>query len=147
MAEKNTYLVATISAGKHVAKLAKIKGYLPEIIVPKALAIGPQHQANFRKAYEKGVPIAFGTDAGVFPHGENAQEFEYMVEAGVPELKALQSATVTNAKILGLETEIGQLKPKFQADIIAVNTNPLKDIGTLKTVPFVMKAGVVYKQE
>lgn len=147
MAEKNTYLVPTISAGKHVAKLAKIKGYLPEIIVPKALAIGPQHQANFAKAYKKGVPIAFGTDAGVFPHGENAHEFEYMVESGVPPVKALQSATITNAKILNLENEIGQLQPNFQADIIAVDENPIKNIATLNTVSFVMKAGVVYKQE
>ena len=145
MKEKQTYLVATISAGKHVAKMAKIKGFFPEIIVPKAIAIGPQIQATFGSAYKKGVPIAFGTDAGVFPHGENAQEFVYMVEAGMPEHEALQHAMITNAKLLGVADELGQLLPGYTADIIAVGQNPLDDITTLQNVSFVMKEGQVYK--
>ena len=145
MKEKQTYLVATISAGKHVAKMAKIKGFFPEIIVPKAIAIGPQIQATFGRAYKTGVPIAFGTDAGVFPHGENAQEFVYMVEAGMPEHEALQHAMITNAKLLGVADELGQLLPGYTADIIAVGQNPLDDITTLQNVSFVMKEGQVYK--
>lgn len=147
MKEKQTYLVATISAGKHVAKMAQIKGFFPEIIVPKAIAIGPQIQATFGRAYKRGVPLAFGTDAGVFPHGENAQEFIYMVEAGMPAKEALQLAMITNAELLGVSEELGQLKPGFTADIIAVDQDPLEDIAALLQVTFVMKEGQVYKKD
>lgn len=100
MKEYKVYYVPTITAGKSVEAKAKIKGYFPEIIVPKALAIGPKIQDTFRKAYSKGVLIAFGTDAGVFNHGENGKEFGYMVEAGMPAIETIQSATITNAKVL-----------------------------------------------
>jgi imidazolonepropionase-like amidohydrolase len=92
------------------------------------------------------VPIAFGTDAGVFPHGLNAKEFGYMVEAGMPEMEAIQSATITNAKLLGVDSNLGQLKEGFLADIVAVEGNPLKDIKLLEDMAFVMKDGKVYKQ-
>ena len=98
MIKHGTYYVPTIIAGKKVVEKAKIKGYFPEIIVPKALEIGPKIQSTFSKAYKKGVNIAFGTDAGVFNHGENGEEFGYMVEAGMPAIEAIQSATITNAK-------------------------------------------------
>jgi imidazolonepropionase-like amidohydrolase len=91
------------------------------------------------------VKIAFGTDAGVFPHGINAKEFTYMVEAGMPALAAIQSATITNAKLLGMENEIGQIKENFIADIIAVDENPIDKISTLEKVVFVMKDGEIYK--
>jgi imidazolonepropionase-like amidohydrolase len=145
MKQYKAYYVPTITAGKFVADNAKIKGYYPEVIVPKALEIGPKIQGTFAKAYKKGVAIAFGTDAGVFPHGQNAKEFGYMVEAGMPAMEAIQSATTTNAKVLGLSNKIGVLDKGFVADIVAVNDNPLDNIHTLENVIFVMKDGKVYK--
>ena len=147
MKEFDAYLVPTITAGKEVTEKAEIEGYYPELVVPKAKEIGPKIQNTFAKAYKKGVPIVFGTDAGVFKHGENAREFSYMVEAGMPEMEALQSATITPSKILKMESEIGQLNPGFYADIIAVDEDPIKNIETLKNVKFVMKEGKVYKSE
>jgi imidazolonepropionase-like amidohydrolase len=147
MIKYDAYLVPTISAGKEVAEKAKIKGFYPPIVVPKALAVGPQIQGTFARAYKKGVGIAFGTDAGVFDHGKNGKEFGYMVEAGMPAMEALQSATITNAKILKMENEIGQVAKGFFADIIAVNDDPTEKITTMEHVVFVMKNGVVYKQD
>ena len=146
MIEHDAYLVPTITAGKSVTEKAKIPGYYPDVVVGKALDIGPKIQNTFSKAYKKGVGIAFGTDAGVFLHGENAKEFGYMVEAGMPEIKALQSATITNAKILNMEHEIGQLKAGYFADIIATNENPVENIKTTENVVFVMKSGKIYKK-
>jgi imidazolonepropionase-like amidohydrolase len=145
MKEYDTYLVPTITAGKEVSEKAKITGYYPEIIVPKALEIGPKIQNTFSKAYKRGVGIAFGTDAGVYPHGENGKEFGFMVEAGMPAMAAIQSATITPALILNMENESGQLAPGFYADIIAVKEDPTKNIKTLEDVQFVMKEGKVYK--
>ncbi|NAY92734.1 amidohydrolase family protein [Muricauda sp. JGD-17] len=147
MIKHNTYLVPTITAGKQATENAKIPGYFPEIVAQKALEIGPKSQSTFGKAYKKGVPIAFGTDAGVFPHGENAREFEYMVEAGMSITEALQSATITNAMLLGMEKSLGQLEENFLADIIAVEDNPLDDVQTLQNVVFVMKEGKIMKSE
>ena len=146
MVEHGTYYVPTLSAGKYVAEKAKIKDYYPAIIVPKALEIGPQLQKTFAMAYKKGVNIAFGTDAGVFPHGDNAKEFGYMVEGGMPAMKAIQSATIESAKVLKAEDKLGQVAPGFKADIIAVNEDPIKNIDTLNEVVFVMKAGQVVKE-
>ncbi len=146
MKQKDAYLVPTISAGKYVAEKAKVEGYYPAIIVPKALEIGSQIQDMFGRAYKKGVSIAFGTDAGVFPHGENGKEFGYMVEAGMPAMKALQSATLTNAKLLGQENSLGQLQSGYIADIIAVNEDPTKKIKTMENVVFVMKNGIIEKK-
>ena len=122
-----------------------IPDYYPDIIVPKALKIGPVIQETFSKAYIKGVPISFGTDAGVFDHGLNAKEFIYMVEAGMPVNEAIQSATITNALILNQEDSIGQISKGFYADIVATNDNPIENINTMTDVIFVMKNGVVYK--
>ena len=146
MIKHDAYLVPTITAGKEVAEKAKIKGFYPSIVVPKALAVGPQIQGTFAKAYKRGVGIAFGTDAGVFKHGNSGKEFGYMVEAGMPAMESIQSATITNAIILGMETEIGQVKKGFFADIIAVNDDPTKNIKTMENVVFVMKDGKVYKK-
>lgn len=147
MKKHNAYLVPTITAGKEVEEKAKVKGFYPEIVVPKALAVGPQIQGTFARAYKKGVGIAFGTDAGVFEHGKNGKEFRYMVEAGMPAMETIQSATITNAKILKMENEIGQIKKGFFADIIAVNDDPTKKISTMENVVFVMKNGKVYKKK
>lgn len=146
MKQYDAFYVPTISAGKFVADKAEVDGYYPEIVAPKAREVGPQIQGTFAKAFKKGVNIAFGTDAGVFPHGENAKEFRYMVEAGMPAMKAIQSATITNSLLLGMENEVGQLAVGFIADIIAVDENPVVNIKTLENVTFVMKNGTIYKQ-
>jgi imidazolonepropionase-like amidohydrolase len=147
MKKHNAYLVPTITAGKEVAEKAKIAGFYPDIVVPKALAVGPQIQGTFARAYKKGVGIAYGTDAGVFKHGNNGKEFGFMVEAGMPAMETLQSATITNAILLKMESEIGQIKKGFYADIIAVDENPIQNIATMEKVVFVMKNGKVYKDE
>ncbi|MDR5589461.1 metal-dependent hydrolase family protein [Christiangramia sp. SM2212] len=147
MKEKGAYLVPTITAGKEVTEKAEIENYYPELVVPKAKEIGPKIQNTFSKAYKRGVPIAFGTDAGVFKHGENAKEFGFMVEAGMPEMEALQVATLVPAKILNMENESGQAAKGFYADIIAVDEDPTQNIKTLENVVFVMKEGKVYKSE
>jgi imidazolonepropionase-like amidohydrolase len=146
MKQKGTYYVPTITAGKYVAQQAKVMGYYHPLVVPKALEIGPQIQATFNKAYKAGVKIAFGTDAGVFPHGENGKEFTFMVEAGMPAMEAIKSATIVNAGILGLADKVGTLENGKLADIVATDENPLKNIKTMESVSFVMKEGVVYKQ-
>ena len=145
MKKYDAYLVPTLTAGKEVEKNAEIRGFYPEIVVPKAREIGPKIQATFSKAYKKGVKIAFGTDASVFPHGNNAKEFSYMVFGGMSPIEAIQAATTTNAFLLGIDNEVGQIKEGFFADIIAVNENPLVKITTLENVIFVMKDGVIYK--
>jgi len=146
MKEKGTYYVPTITAGKSVADSAKIPGYYPPLVVPKAIATGPKIQSTFAKAYKAGVKIAFGTDAGVFAHGKNFKEFEYMVEAGMPAMEAIKSATMNAADLLGIADRIGSIEKGKSADIIAVNGDPLKDIKVLSSMNFVMKEGVVYKQ-
>ena len=145
MKQKGTYYVPTITAGKYVAKMAAVKGFYPALVVPKALAIGPQIQNTFAKANKNGVLIAFGTDAGVFPHGQNGKEFGYMVEAGMSPMKAILSATSVNAKVLKNDG-IGSIEVGKLADIIAVDEDPIKNIHTLEKVSFVMKGGKVYKQ-
>ena len=146
MKEKGTFYVPTIIAGKFVAAQAKVPGYYHPAVVPKALEIGPMIHDTFRKAYKRGVKIAFGTDAGVFPHGENAKEFGYMVEAGMSPMEAIMAATVINAGILGMADKIGSLEAGKLADVIATDGNPLENIHALEDVSFVMKDGVVYKQ-
>ena len=146
MKKYDAYLVPTITAGRMVADNAKIEGYYPDIIVPKALEIGPKIQNTFGRAYKRGVGIVFGTDAGVFKHGDNGKEFGFMVEAGMPAMEAIQSATVTSAKILGIDHELGEIKAGYLADLIAVNEDPIENIKTLENVVFVMKEGIVYKQ-
>ena len=146
MIQKNAFLVPTISAGKYVAEKAKIPGFYPAIIVPKAIAIGAQIQATFAKAYKMGVPIAFGTDSGVSLHGDNAKEFGFMTEVGMPASEAIQTATIVNAEILEAENELGQLAPGFYADIVASDENALENIATLENITFVMKNGKIYKQ-
>lgn len=146
MKQKGTYYVPTITAGKYVAQQAKVMGYYHPLVVPKALEIGPQIQATFGKAYKAGVKIAFGTDAGVFPHGENGKEFTFMVEAGMPAMEVIKSATAVNAGILDMADKVGTLENGKLADIVATDENPLKNIKTMESVSFVMKDGVVYKQ-
>lgn len=146
MKQKGTFYVPTISAGKFVAEKAREPGYYHPLVVPKALEIGPQIQNTFREAYKRGVRIAFGTDAGVYPHGENGKEFGYMVEAGMPAMETIKSATVVAAGVLGMSDKIGTLEAGKLADVVATDDNPLKNIATMASVSFVMKEGVVYKE-
>ncbi|GEA09704.1 amidohydrolase family protein [Alteromonas sp. KUL49] len=145
MIEHGTYYVPTILAGKFVADKAKVDGYFPAIVRPKAAAIGPLIQQTFARAHAAGVNIAFGTDSGVSAHGDNAQEFALMVEAGMSEADAILSATVNTADLLGISETLGTIEEGKLADIIAVAGNPLNDITLLESVSFVMKDGVVHK--
>jgi imidazolonepropionase-like amidohydrolase len=140
-----TYLVPTIIAGKTVAEMAKKPGALHPSVRAKAARIGPLIQDSFRRAYAGGVKIAFGTDSGVSNHGENAREFAYMVEAGMPPIEAILSATRNAADLLGASDTVGSIQPGRFADVIAVAGDPLKDITALQRVVFVMKGGVVQK--
>ncbi|MEC8748267.1 MAG: amidohydrolase family protein [Pseudomonadota bacterium] len=146
MKKHGTYYVPTILAGKFVADKAKIDGFFPELVRPKAAAIGPLIQNTFEQAHKAGVKIAFGTDSGVSAHGDNAQEFSLMVEAGMKPADALLSATVNSASLLGISDILGTLEEGKLADIVAVQGNPLDDISLMESVSFVMKDGVVYKQ-
>ncbi len=146
MKARGTYYVPTIMAGDWVAKKAKIPNFFPALVKPKAEKIGPQIQSTFAKAYKAGVKIAFGTDSGVSAHGDNWQEFILMTGAGMSNKDALKSATIETAKLLRVEDKLGQIKPGMLADIIAVQNNPIEDISTVKNVSFVMKDGVIYKQ-
>lgn len=146
MKKMGTYYVPTITAGKAVGDSAKKPGYYPELVTPKALAIGPKIQSTFASAYKAGVKIAFGTDAGVYAHGKNWLEFVYMNEGGMPALETIRSATLYAADLLG-DDRIGVIEKDKLADIIAIDGDPVKDIKSMGKVKFVMKNGVVYKNE
>lgn len=145
MIEKGTYLIPTISAGKFVVEKAKIPGFFPAVVVPKALEVGPKIQETFGAAYKRGVKIAFGTDAGVFPHGENGKEFGFMVEAGMSPMEAIKSATMSASQLLRIDEQYGSIEAGKMADIVAVDGDPLANITVLERVFFVMKGGVIYK--
>ena len=146
MREKGTYYVPTLLAGKWVADKALIEDYYPPFVEAKALEIGPQLQSTFSMANQAGLKIAFGTDSGVSPHGENAKEFKLMIDAGMSEKEAILSATLNASDLLGKNNEIGSLAQGKLADLIGVSENPLEDITILETVDFVMKGGKVVKQ-
>ncbi|MEO5998878.1 MAG: amidohydrolase family protein [Chitinophagaceae bacterium] len=140
-----TWYVPTIIAGKSTADSAKIPGYYSEIVTPKALEVGPKIQATFTRAYKAGVKIAFGTDAGVYMHGKNWKEFVYMTEGGMPALEAICSATFNGADLLGVSETLGVVEKGKLADIIAVSGDLVKDISVMEKVAFVMKDGIIYK--
>lgn len=145
MKQKGTWYVPTIYAGRFVAEKAKIDGYFPDVVRPKAARIGAQIQDTAGRAYRGGVKIAFGTDMGVGPHGDNAREFLYMVEAGIPAATALQAATIRAAEVLGADDQ-GVIEAGKRADIVAVPGDPIADINAVMKVAFVMKDGKIYKQ-
>lgn len=142
-----TWYVPTIIAGKSVADSALKPGYFPAIIAEKARAVGPLIQGTFAKAYKAGVKIAFGTDAGVYAHGKNWMEFVYMNEAGMPALEAIKCATMSAAELIGVSDKIGSIEKGKLADIVAVEGDPTTDIKMMGKMKFVMKDGVVYKNE
>lgn len=147
MKDHGTYYVPTIAAGKFVAEMAKKEGYYPRVVAMKAAIIGPQIQQTFSKAYHAGVKIAFGTDTGVSFHGDNAREFIYMVEGGMKPIEAIRAATITAAQLLRKEDQLGTIEPGKLADIVAVPGDPLQNIEAMLHVGFVMKDGIVYKNE
>ncbi len=146
MKEKGTHYVPTVSAGVWVYEQAQDPAYFPAIVRPKALAVGPQIRDTFGKAWRAGVTIMFGTDCAVSPHGSNAKEFAYMVEAGMPAMAAIQSATMVPARYLGVAGELGSVEAGKLADLIAVPGDPLADVHVLERVRFVMKDGVIVKR-
>lgn len=141
-----TWYVPTLTAGSSVADSAQKPGYFPEVVKIKALEIGPKIKATFAKAYQAGVRIAFGTDAGVFKHGMNWLEFGYMIEAGMKPMDAIRSATINAADLLGEKNRLGSIEVNKLADIVAVDGDPLTDWKSFGRVVFVMKEGMVYKQ-
>ncbi|WP_306581757.1 amidohydrolase family protein [Dokdonella sp.] len=146
MKEHGTWYVPTIIAGKYVQEMAAKPGYYPPQVAAKARLVGPIIQQTAARAYKAGVKIAFGTDAAVYPHGQNAKEFQYMVEAGIPPMYALQAATTHAAELLRRSKDLGSVEAGKLADVIAVDGNPLQDITLMQQVSFVMKDGTVYKQ-
>ena len=147
MKKNGTYYVPTILAGDWVAEKAKIDGYFPDLVRPKAAEIGPVIKSTFAAAYKAGVPIVFGTDSGVSSHGDNAQEFALMVEGGMPPMVAIKSATSVAAKFLRISDMHGSLRAGKQADIVAVPGNPLTDITAMERISFVMKAGEIVRND
>ncbi len=146
MKEHGTYLVPTVYVGYSVEEHA-LEWKLPEKLVVKARTINAQKLQWLRKAIEAGVKIAYGTDAGVFPHGENAKDFKYLVQTGMTPMRAIQAATVEAANLIGHPEKIGSITAGRLADVVAVSTDPLQDITALEKVAFVMKSGVVYRNE
>jgi imidazolonepropionase-like amidohydrolase len=142
--EQNAYLVPTISAGKWVE--SKLSDY-PPAVAEKAKGLGTLIQETCANAYRQNVKIAFGTDAGVYPHGENAGEFQYMVEAGMPPMEAIKTATSHAAELLGVSSNLGSIQPGRYADLVAVTGDPLADIKLLTNINFVMKEGQIYKRD
>ncbi len=144
--KNGTYLSMDIYVSDYILSEGEKAGILPESL-EKERVVGKIQRENFRKAVKAGAKIAYGTDAGVYPHGDNARQMHYMVNWGMTPAQAIQAATLHNADLLGLSDKIGQIKPGFYADIIAVSTDPIEDIQALERIDWVMKAGTVFKQD
>ena len=146
MKERGTYLDADIYNDEYIMTEYKRLGF-PDKILNKEKLVGQKQRESFRRAVQAGVKISFGTDAGVYPHGWNAKQFKYMVKFGLTPLQAIQAATVNAADLLGWKDKVGSITAGKWADIIAVSSNPLDDVSVLEKVQFVMKGGIVYKNE
>jgi imidazolonepropionase-like amidohydrolase len=145
MVKHGTALVPTMTAIKWMSRNAREQRETAESVRSEMAGMGEQIDRAFALALKKGVWIVFGTDAGVFPHGMNADEFTYMVNAGMPAMQAIQSATIEAAKLLRTEQSLGSIEAGKFADIVGVRGDPLSDVSLLKSVSFVMKDGVIYK--
>lgn len=142
--EHGTYLVPDIYNDDYILDAYAKMGY-PENIIAKERLVGRTQRENFQKAVKAGCKIAYGTDAGVYPHGWNGKQMVHMVRWGMTPMQAVQSATVNAADLLGMNGKIGQIAPGFFADLIAIKGDPLADQSLFEKVDFVMKAGVIYK--
>lgn len=147
MKEHGTWYVPTIYTGQFVTERAKVPGAYPPQVVQKALQVGPQVMKTLATAYKAGVKIAYGTDEGVYAHGQNWRDFAPMLQAGIPATYALQTATINAAQLLKKDKDLGSITPGKFADVTAVPGNPLEDISVMSKASFVMKAGTVYKQD
>jgi len=145
MKEHGTYYVPTISAGRWVYEQAQDPEFFPPIVRPKALEVGPQIQRTFSRAYKSGVKIMFGTDTGVSKHGDNAREFRYMVEGGMPAMEAIRAATSVPAKFLEIDDRTGSIAVGKLGELVGVPGDPLTDISVMERVVFVMKDDIIYK--
>lgn len=144
--EAGTFLVMDIYNDTYIMEMGEAAGFLPESLEKERL-VGQAQRDNFRKAHDAGVRMAFGSDAGVYPHGNNGKQFAYMVQYGMTPMEAIQAATVNAAELLGWSGDVGAIEAGMYADIIAVRGNPLEDIRELEDVRFVMKGGEVYKRQ
>jgi imidazolonepropionase-like amidohydrolase len=144
--ERGTYLVMDIYNDDYIMAEYKRLGF-PQKILDKEALVGRTQRENFRKAVQAGAKLAYGTDAGVYPHGWNGKQFAKIVEWGLTPMQAIQTATVNAADLLGWSDRVGSIQPGRFADIVAVAGDPLADIRELERVSFVMKGGVVYKQK
>jgi imidazolonepropionase-like amidohydrolase len=142
--EKGAYLVMDIYNDDYIMAEYKRLGY-PQKILDKEASVGRLQRESFRRAVQAGVKLAFGTDAGVYPHGWNGRQFAKMVEWGMTPMQAIQSATTSGADLLGWSDRVGSIQTGRYADLVAVDGDPLRDITELERVKFVMKGGVVYK--
>lgn len=146
MKQHGTYLVSDVYNDEYILAEYKRLGY-PDKILEKERTVGKIQRESFRKAVQAGIKIAYGTDAGVYPHGWNGRQFKWMVQYGMTPMQAIQSATINAADLLGWKNKIGSIMAGKYADIIAVETNPLDDVKALEKVGFVMKGGEVIKNE
>ncbi|GLX86574.1 Xaa-Pro dipeptidase [Thalassotalea loyana] len=145
--ENGAYLVPTLLAGDTVVNLAKNSNFMSDAIKAKAIRVGADMIANFKRSYEAGVNIAFGTDSGVSKHGINAREAVLMANAGMRNSDILKSATVNAADLIDMSASLGTIESGKIADIVAYDESPLKNIEALLDVDFVMKDGKVHKQK
>ncbi|MCG7540052.1 amidohydrolase family protein [Pseudoalteromonas sp. OF7H-1] len=143
--DKGTYFSMDIYNTEYILGEGEKAGILPESL-DKERKVGATQRTSFTKAVKAGVNMVFGSDAGVYPHGDNGKQFSRMVKFGMTELQALQAATINSATLLKQNTQLGSLEAGKLADIIAVKGNPLKDISAMENVTFVMKDGKVEKQ-
>ena len=144
--QHGTYFVMDIYDDDYILGNAKNFG-IPEEMLVKERSLGRLQRENFRKAWKAGVKMAFGTDAGVYPHGDNAKQFHYMVSFGMTPAEAIQAATSSAADLIGRAADVGTLTPGHFADLIAVREDPLQRIEVLEHIPLVMKGGTVIKNE
>ncbi|MBX9692045.1 MAG: amidohydrolase family protein [Cyanobacteria bacterium] len=146
MKEKGTYLVGDIYNEEYIQGEGKARG-MPADFLEHDRDLGRIQRENFKRAAQAGVRMAFGTDAGIFPHGMNAKQFAWMVKYGLTPMQAIQSATIQAARLLGKDNQLGCLKPGYKADIVAVSGDPIEDVTVLEKVDFVMKDGQIFKQQ
>ncbi len=144
--QHGTYLVFDIYNDDFILQEGAKAGMLPESI-EKEKKIGRLQRENFRHAFQSGAKMAFGTDSGVYPHGDNARQFGKMVEWGMKPIDAIQAATIRAADLIGWSAKVGALEPDHYADIIAVSGDPLSDVRVLESVKFVMKNGAVVRND
>ncbi|MGN6740925.1 amidohydrolase family protein, partial [Dyella sp.] len=140
LVKHGTWLVADIYDGDYIEEIGTRDHWSPEILRKNEETTEAQRE-GFRKAVKAGVHLAFGTDAGVYPHGQNARQFAYMVRWGMTPLQAIRSATIDAARLLGKERELGSIAPGKAADLVAVGCDPLHDVDCLRQIRGVIKAG------